>query len=113
MENPANTIENVFNKIEAYIKTTYQLNKLKAIQVSTVVITSVISKICVILVLFLSLITLSLGAAFYLGTILGNDYYGFFIIAAFYFLVAIILFFYLHKWIRKYISSFIIKLTLK
>ncbi len=43
-------------------------------------------------VLLLGLLLLSVGAGFWLGTILGEIYYGFFIVAGFYFLVGLVLY---------------------
>jgi hypothetical protein len=56
---------------------------------------------------------LSLGLALWLGKILGEICYGFFALAGFYCLAAILIYFFLHKWIKKQIGNALIKQMLK
>jgi hypothetical protein len=56
---------------------------------------------------------LNLGLGFWLGEILGKIYFGFFVVAAFYGIIGIILHFFMHKSIKKLISNYIIKHVLK
>ena len=56
---------------------------------------------------------LNFGIAYYLGVILENTFYGFFIVAVFYGVVALVIRLFMYKWIKKKISDYIIKLTLK
>jgi hypothetical protein len=51
--------------------------------------------------------------AFWLGEILGRIFYGFFVVAAFYGITGIILHFFMHNWLKKTISDYIIKNVLK
>jgi hypothetical protein len=44
---------------------------------------------------------------------LGKIFYGFFIVAAFYLLIVAVIHFFMHKWLKKVISNFIIKQLLK
>jgi hypothetical protein len=56
---------------------------------------------------------LSLGLAGWLGEILGNAYYGFFVVAAFYGIAGIIIHFFMHKWLKKMVRNNFIKQVLK
>lgn len=113
MESQATFMESLFARVEAYGKTTCELSKLKAVETTAAVLTSLVSKVSVILIISMFTLVLSIGIALYLGEILGKLYYGFFIIAAFYLLAGIVLHFFLHKWIRKPVSDLIITQALQ
>jgi hypothetical protein len=108
METPANHIESLIEKGEAYGKTSYQLAKLKSLQAATVVVTTLIARISVIIVITLFVLVFNVGVALFLGELLGKSYYGFFIVAGFYLLAGVVLHLFLYKWIRKPISDLII-----
>ena len=87
------TIESLFERSEAYVKTNLDLFKLKAIDKSADVVSTVLSKLVFYVVVLLILISLNTGLALWIGELLGKLYYGFFIVAAFYVLVALLLHF--------------------
>lgn len=108
METTTSSIETLVERLEVYGKTTYQLSKLKVLETMISILTSLISRVSVVIMLSIFVLILNIGMALLLGEWLGKMYYGFFIIAAFYLLVGLILHFYLHKWIKKPLSNFII-----
>ena len=113
METPVTLVETMFEKVEAYAKTTIELTKLRAVETSAKVVTSFVSRVSVIVMFSLFALVLTVGVAFFLGDLLGKMYYGFFIVAAFYLLAGILLHFYMHKWIKKPLSEMIIKQVLE
>ncbi|HLG33788.1 MAG TPA: hypothetical protein VI757_02825 [Bacteroidia bacterium] len=113
METPASIIETLFEKAEAYTKTTYELSKLKSLKTSTRVATSLISRLSVIVMLSLFALVLNIGVALFLGELLGKYYYGFFIVAAFYLVAGIVFHFFLLKWIKKPLSDLMITQALQ
>jgi ABC-type multidrug transport system permease subunit len=113
MKTPGSLINLLFEKIEEYGNTNYELTKLKLMKTATIIVPSLISSLIVVLVFFFFTLILSMGIAYWLGEFFGNLYYGFFIVAAIYLVVGIIFRFYLHKWIKKPISDSIIKQVLK
>ena len=113
METPASQIESLFERAEAYSKTSYELSKLKSIETTAKVVTSLISRLSVILMISLFALVLNIGIALLLGELLGKSYYGFFIVATFYFIAALVLHFFLHQWIKKPISELIITQALQ
>jgi hypothetical protein len=113
METPANSIETLFEKAEAYGTTTYELSKLKLLETTNIVVTSLIARISVIIMISMFVLVASVGIAFFLGEIFGKLYYGFFVVAAFYLLAGLVLHFFLSKWIKKPISELIIKQALQ
>ncbi len=113
METPVNSIESLFERVEAYSKTTYELSKLKLLETTTVIATSIISRMSVIIMISLFIVITTIGVALWLGEILGKSYYGFFIVAGFYLFSGIISRIFLHKWLKRPVSGLIIKQALK
>jgi hypothetical protein len=113
METQARLIESLFERVEVYAKTTYELSKLKLLQTTINVVNTVIPRISVIIMISLFALVLNIGIALLLGELLGKSYYGFFIVAGFYLVAAIVLHLFLHKWIKKPVSDLIIKQSLK
>ncbi len=113
MSYPDSLIESLFEKVEAYGKTTYELSKLKLLRTTIIVLPSLLSRMVLILIIILFTLVFNLGIALWLGELLGKLYYGFFIVAAFYLIAGIVLHFFLHHWIKKPISNLIIKQALQ
>ncbi|RZJ68283.1 MAG: hypothetical protein EOO50_02360 [Flavobacterium sp.] len=84
-------IQELIDKAETYAKTNIELYKLKAIDKTTDVFSSVASGIVIGVIITFLVIILSIGASLWIGELLGKLYYGFFIVAGFYALLAIIL----------------------
>jgi membrane-bound ClpP family serine protease len=108
METPSSSIESLFERVEAYGKTTIELTKLKALETTTVVATSMVSRLIVFMMIAFFVLVLSIGVALFLGDLLEKSYYGFFIVAAFYLILGLILHYNLSKWINKPIGNFFI-----
>jgi fatty acid desaturase len=113
METASNSIESLFEKAEAYGKTTYELSKLKLLETTNIVVTSLIARLSVIIMIAMFSFVLSIAISLWLGDLLGKAYYGFFIVAGFYFVAGIVLHFFLHSWVKKPISELIIKQALQ
>lgn len=108
METPLNSIDSLFEKIEAYSKTTYELSVLKALDIAIEVITSLIARLSVVIMIFFFAIILSIGIALLIGDWLGKVYYGFFIVAGFYLFAIITMQNYIYMRIKKPICDLII-----
>jgi hypothetical protein len=113
METPASLVESLVERVEDYGKTTYELSKLKLLETTINVVNTLVPRLSVIIMLSLFALVLNIGIALLLGELLGKSYYGFFIVAGFYLLAAIVLQLFLHKWIKKPISELIIKQALQ
>lgn len=107
METNPTLIEALLASIEAYVKTTYQLTKLKAIEKLTLILTSLMSWLITGVVLLLFALFSSIGLALYLGDLLGKSYYGFFLLAIFYLFLGTIVHFFLVKKLRKGVANLI------
>ena len=112
METEPTLIESLLASIESYVKTTYQLTKLKAVEKITLILTSLMSWVIIGVVMLLFALFSSIGLALYLGDLLGKTYYGFFSMAILYLALGGILHFFLLKWLRKAIAQLIISTPL-
>ena len=112
METPVSLMESLFERVEVYAKTTYELSKLKLLQTTINVVNIMVPRLSVIIMILLFTLVLNIGIALFLGELLGKSYYGFFVVAGFYLVAAIILHFFLHNWIKKPVSELIIKQAL-
>ncbi len=107
MEDHTTLIEPLFERLEAYGKTSYELFRLKTIDKVAGVISSLVSRSIAIIILTMFIIIVNIGIALWLGDLLGKLYYGFFCVAGIYGLAAIIIFA-MHDSIKKSIGNSII-----
>lgn len=106
-------IATLFDRAEDYGKTALNLLKLNAIDKSTDIVSSLISRIIVFMTVVLSLLIISIGGALWLGKLLGDSFYGFFIVGGLYAILAILLQVFRNQWIKYPVSNSIIKQMLK
>lgn len=113
MKNYETPLELLLEKAEDYGNTTIELMKLKAINKSADIFSSLALKIVFFAIVALFIVIANVGVALWIGDLLGKPYYGFFIVAACYGLAAILLRSYLYDWVKVPISNFIITQMLK
>ena len=106
-------IATLFDRAEDYGKTTLNLFKLNAIDKSADVVSSLVSRLAVLMIVVFSVLIVSIGLSLWIGKLLGENFYGFFIVGGFYSILAIILHIYRHHWLKYPISNSIIKQLLK
>ena len=111
MEDNTKRIELLLDGAIEYGKTSFELAKLKAIDKVSDVVSSFIPHAVVAILVGGFLLFVNLGLAFWLGTIFGNIYLGFFALAAFYGVIGIVMHFFMHKWLKKRICNYIIKMV--
>ena len=108
MESKIIFIEPLLEKAETYAKTSYELIKLKAIDKTADITSTLVSRGAVVLVLSMFIVIINIGVALWLGDILGKTYYGFFCIAGFYAIIGGILYYFMHNTIKKRVSNSLI-----
>ena len=106
-------IATLFERAEDYGKTTLKLIELNAIDKSADVISSLISRLAVIMTVVLSILIINIGLALWIGKLLGETFYGFFIIGGVYAILAVVLQLYRDQLIKYPVSNSIIKQMLK
>jgi hypothetical protein len=113
MDDNLKTVELLFAKAVEFGKLNLKLFKLKVLDISTEVLSSIISNSVVIFLGIFFLLFLSIGSAIWMGQILGEIYLGFFVLAGFYCIVAVVYKLFISKWIKRIISNYVIKTTQK
>ena len=106
-------LEPLWEKVEDYGKTSLELLKLKSIDKTSDIVSTLFPNALVIVFTATFLLFVNLGIAFWLGEIWGSLYLGFFAVAAFYGFCGILFYFFLHDSIKERIRNTIIKLLLK
>jgi len=112
MEDKANILESLLERSEEYGKTSLELLKLKVLDKSTGVISTIVSRVIAIIIFFMFFLLVTIGISLWLGEIMGKSWYGFFAVAAFYGTTATVVYFFMHTWLKKLVCDFIIKQVL-
>ncbi|HLN72468.1 MAG: hypothetical protein ACM3O8_10690 [Methylococcaceae bacterium] len=113
MEQQENLFESLIEKGEQYGKTTLELIKLKTLDKSADVTSTLASWIIVIVLIVLFFFILNIGIALWIGELLGKEYLGFFVVAGFYGLLALVFGVFREKLIKKPVNNSIISQVLE
>ncbi|WP_423126441.1 phage holin family protein [Gaoshiqia sp. Z1-71] len=113
MDDNVKLIESLLESTFKYGAAEIELIKLKTLNKTSDVVSSLIPHTVVFFILVLFLLFLNLGLAFWLGDIIGNNFCGFFVIAAFYAIVGLVMHFFMHKWIKRKICNYLVKQMFK
>jgi fatty acid desaturase len=113
MEDNGRLLESLLESASEYGKTSYELVRLKALDKTTDIISSVVPNSVVTILIAFFMLFVNLGLAIWLGELLGKMFYGFFVIAGFYIFTVIVIHFFMHNWIKKLIGNYFIKRVLK
>ncbi len=113
MEDNTKLLESLLEKATDFGKTSFELVKLKTLDKSTDIVSSLVPNSIVFVLIVTFMLFLNLGLALWLGDILGKIFYGFFVVAAFYIFAGIVIHLFMHKWIKKLVGNYFIKLMLK
>lgn len=80
----------IIEDVEEYSKTRLYLFKLKSIDKTANLFSLLITRLFTVIILSFFVLTLNIAAGLFIGSLIGKNYYGFFIVALFYGVVAII-----------------------
>jgi hypothetical protein len=113
MTNHKTNLESLYEKAENYGKTSIELYKLRAIDKTADIASSLISRLAVFIALVLSGLMINIGLALWIGHLLKHWSYGFFTLGGFYILLAAFLHIFRNVLIKIPISHSIITHFLK
>lgn len=113
MKDNENLIESLMERAAEYGTQSFELVKLKTLDKTSDIVSSIIPHSVTFVLIASFTIFVNFGLAFWLGDIIGNTFYGFFIVAAFYGIIGIIFHFFIHNLIKRKVSNYIIKQVLK
>lgn len=108
-----NLLEALLQRTEEYAKTGIELYKLKAVDKSADIASSMAFQLAISVALLLVFLIINIGLALWLGEALGKSYYGFFIIGGVYTVLSILIYIFRDQWIKTPISNSIITQALK
>jgi len=106
-------IETLLGKVVDYGKTNIELLKFKSVDKISELVSSIITNSVTLVIVASFWFFFNLGLALWLGVLLSNIYYGFFVVTAFYGLMALVFHFFIHNAFKKGVCDHIIKLLLK
>ncbi len=106
-------VEQLFEKIGTFSKTTIKLLSLQGIDRLAAIVAELVSATVVLIVLLLTTVFINIGIAIWLGEYLGAYYYGFIIVGTGYLLIAIVIYIFRKQFIKIPISELIISKLLK
>jgi hypothetical protein len=109
MEDKTELITSLIEEVKEYGKNTAELYKLKAIDKSADLLSTMIFRVVVSIILVLFFLFISFGLAFWLGSILGEIWHGFFVLGGFYGVIAIMISLVAKKWFKRTIGDTIVK----
>jgi hypothetical protein len=102
-------VEDLTDDIKDYVNTRYELLELKAMDKMSVIGSEVISAVLISLFGFLFIAFISAAVGFYLSTLIGDRYSGFFIVAGFYLILGIVVTVFKKKIMSKPVKNLIVK----
>ena len=113
MEENENYFQDLFEKADRYAKTNVDLFKLKSINKSADVVSSLLAKAVYLVVFLFGIMFVSIGLSLWIGELLGNVYYGFFVMAILFLVVAAILRLFRNKIIKEPMNNSMIMQLMK
>src|ERR1700690_583530 len=111
--NSPDSIRTLIDKSKDYLETKFELAKLKTIDKSLDVLSTVVVMVSMIFIGSLVIILISIGLSLFLGRLLGAYHYGFFIMGGFYAIVLLVIYIQRNKWIKTPIANGLINKMLK
>lgn len=113
METPSEHVEYLVKNVGQYLENKAELYKLKIIDKSSDLISSLVEKILVFVMILIFFVFFNIALALLIGTWLGQSFYGFFVVAAFYGIVGLIIHFSRERLIRTPVANSLIEKFLK
>jgi len=113
MEEEKQLFDDLIDKSKKYINTSFELFKLSAVDKSSDVLSGLIYRLVIFILVTVFTVMFNIGIAIWLGEILGQTSYGFFIVAGFYLLITLFIYIFREKLVKRPISEMIVGQILK
>lgn len=111
METKLSLVEPILEKVKEYGKTSLELFKLKSLDKTANILSILTSRLLLLFIVFIFLITLNIALGLWFGELLGKSYYGFMLVTLVYGIVAVIVY-YKHPSIKAKVNDKIITLLI-
>jgi len=102
-------MESLFGKSKEYVDNRLELFKLKMVDKTSSVVSSIIAGLALFIVFFIFFVILNIGIALLIGDLVGKAYLGFLILAAIYGIVGLVLFLRRDKIVKTPVTGMIIR----
>ena len=109
----AKSVDMLYEKAKSYTETSAELLALKTVNKTADVLSSLTSIIIFVMVFVMFTLFVNIGLSLLIGSLLNEYYLGFFIISAFYFVLALVLYVFKNKLIKMPVTNLIIEKLLK
>ena len=113
MEEKTGSISAWIERLEKYIRATFELYKLKAVDKLADIVSSLVARLVVALFAVMFFLMVNIAVSLWVGELLGKTYLGFFAVSGLYALLGIIFYVFRDRLIRKPVSDAIVKEALK
>ena len=113
MENTATSVEMLYEKAKKYTETSLDLLALNTVDKTADVLSSLTSRVFIAMAVAMFTLFINIGISLFIGKLLSEYYLGFFTVSAFYFIMAVVLYFFKDKLIETPIANMIIAKLLK
>jgi len=100
--------ESLIEQAEQYVKTTTDLYTLKIADKVSTVVSSLVARLVIGSFAFIAVFMITMALSFWLGYLLGNEFYGFLILGSASALIGVVLYMNRTKWIKKPLTETII-----
>lgn len=113
MEDKTRIVDELLDRATQYGKAELELAKLKALSKGSEIVSATVPGLLIMILVSFFMLFLNLGIAFWAGGLLGNLFFGFFAVAAFYGIIALIFKLFIHEWLKRKVGDYIIRRVLK
>jgi len=113
VENTATSVEMLYEKAKKYTETSLDLLTLNTVDKTADVLSSLTSRVFIAMAVAMFTLFINIGISLFIGKLLSEYYLGFFIVSAFYFIIAVVLYLFKDKLIETPIANMIIAKLLK
>jgi membrane protein implicated in regulation of membrane protease activity len=105
--------DQLIDKSKKYINTSFELFKLTALDKSSDILAVLVYRLIIFVAVTIFTVMANIGIAIWLGEVLGQTSYGFFIVAGFYLIFALFIYKFREKLVKRPISEMIVSQILK
>lgn len=102
-------LEDLFERVESYIKINLQIYKLRFVEVAAETASSVMANILIAIIAIMFFMLLNVGIAIWLGSLLDSPSHGYFMLSGVYLLMLILLWSFRKNMFKKSVTGGIIK----
>jgi hypothetical protein len=113
MDENLKAVELLLDKAVDCTKTGFELARLRSVDKISDILSSIIPHSVVFVLIVSFTLFLNLGLAFWLGDVLGKTFYGLLIVAGFYGICGFVLHFFMHKWFKRVVGNYFVKILLR